>query len=160
MKSKNQLLLNSTVRSFSYFPSKEFFLKRTFLVWENGTNMLYLLKIQFKSAFYTLRPLEIIKKAYTNFMQTYVTGKKRRGGLHKVYIFLFSITRQVDCPSECPSVLYEHTDLSIIKSRHTRVGRKISVNHTPFKFISNIGGHAHPPQMLCFKSIFIRNITF
>lgn len=46
-------------------------------------------------------------------MQMYVLGKKRRGGHHKEYIFFsFCLPSLVECPSVCPLVLYEHTDVS------------------------------------------------
>ena len=51
----------------------------------------------------------------------YVTGRRRRGRPHKVYIFLISINSRVDIAmSVCP---YEQTDLRDDKSYKFKLGQ-------------------------------------
>lgn len=40
--------------------------------------------------FYILRPLKMITKGYTDFVQMYDTGRRRRGKHHKVYMYKYS----------------------------------------------------------------------
>lgn len=51
---------------------------------------------------YILRPLRIIKKGYTNWMQMSVTGRRRRSRLYKVYVHMYMFEPCLSVrPSEC-----------------------------------------------------------
>lgn len=45
---------------------------------------------------YYIIPLKMIKKGLTKFLQMCITGRRRYGGPHKVYIFTRRITSRVN----------------------------------------------------------------
>lgn len=65
-----------------------------------------------------------LKNVYTKFVQMCITVRRKSGRLHKVYIFLFSMTRRADmliCLVVCPITS------AIIKANDTKFGINMSI---------------------------------
>jgi len=88
-------------------------------------------------------------KGYTRFVGKYVTGRRKRFRLHKVYILLIRITSQVDLAmSVCPSVRMNAEISETIRARLLRFGVQIPELHTQRMFVSvecQAHSNAHKP---------------